>query len=148
MDVVQNLFPDFEIAEPEIRVSHQVKGRTPSAIGKPAKELLEEEKTIYYERCAFLIELSQVKEVINNNLLTLSIGGVRSLNQENLYNKKSLEKFKIFIGYQNKVCTNLCVSTDGFSNEVRIGSAIDLEQNIIELAKGYDTSLQSHSLLI
>lgn len=138
MDVVQNLFPDFEIAEPEIRVSHQVKGRTPSAIGKPAKELLEEEKTIYYERCAFLIELSQVKEVINNNLLTLSIGGVRSLNQENLYNKKSLEKFKIFIGYQNKVCTNLCVSTDGFSNEVRVGSAIDLEQNIIELAKGYD----------
>lgn len=138
MDVVQNLFPDFEIAEPEIRVSHQVKGRTPSAIGKPAKELLEEEKTIYYERCAFLIELSQVKELINNNLLTLSIGGVRSLNQENLYNKKSLEKFKIFIGYQNKVCTNLCVSTDGFSNEVRVGSALDLEQSIIDLAKGYD----------
>ncbi len=138
IDVVQYLFPEIEVSEPDIRVSHQVKGRIPSAIGKPAKDLLEEEKTIYYERCAFLIELSQFKEVINGNILTLSIGGVRSLNQENLYNKKSLEKFKIFIGYQNKVCTNLCISTDGFSNEVRVGTSNDLAQYISNLAKGYD----------
>ena len=42
---------------PSIRVSHQIKGRVPSAIGKPVKELKENEKTIYYERMAFLIEI-------------------------------------------------------------------------------------------
>lgn len=137
-DVVKELFPDFSPKEPEIRVSHVIKGRTPSAIGKPAKELLEEEKTIYYERCAFLIELHQVKEVVNGNTLTLSVGGVRSYSQENLYNKKTLEKFKIFIGYQNNVCTNMCISTDGFTNEVRISSINELQTNMSKLFSNYD----------
>ncbi|MBL7887067.1 MAG: DUF3871 family protein [Flavobacterium sp.] len=137
-EVVKELFPDFSPKEPEIRVSHQIKGRTPNAIGKPAKELLEEEKTLYYERCAFLIELHQNKEIVNGNTLTLSVGGVRSYNQENLYSKKTVEKFKIFIGYQNKVCTNLCVSTDGFSNEVRIASVNELGANMTNLFSSYD----------
>jgi hypothetical protein len=137
-DVVREMFPDFTPAEPDIRVSHNIKGRIPSAIEKPAKELLESEKTLYYERCAFLIELHQSKEVINGNTLTLSVGGVRSYNQENLYSKKSVEKFKIFIGYQNKVCTNLCVSTDGFSNEVRISSVNELQADMYNLFSNYD----------
>ena len=138
VEVVQEMFPDFSPKEPDIRVSHEIKGRIPSAIGKPAKDLLEEEKTLYYERCAFLIELHQAKEVVNGNTLTLSVGGVRSYNQENLYSKKSVEKFKIFIGYQNKVCTNLCISTDGFSNEVRISSVGELETNMTNLFSNYD----------
>lgn len=137
-EVVQEMFPDFTPKEPEIRVSHEIKGRIPSAIGKPAKELLKEEKTLYYERCAFLIELPQAKEVINGNTLTLSIGGVRSYSQENLYSKKSVEKFKIFIGYQNKVCTNLCISTDGFSSEVRISSINELQTDMYNLFSNYD----------
>ncbi len=137
-ETVKELFPDFSPKEPEIRVSHEIKGRIPSAIGKPAKELLEEEKTIYYERCAFLIELHQAKEVVNGNTLTLSVGGVRSYSQENLYSKKSVEKFKIFIGYQNKVCTNLCIATDGFSNEVRISSINELQTDMVNLFSNYD----------
>ena len=135
---VKELFPDFTPNEPEIRVSHVIKGRVPTAINKPAKELLEAEKTIYYERCAFLIELHQAKEVVNGNTLTLSVGGVRSYSQENLYSKKSLEKFKIFIGYQNRVCTNLCISTDGFSDEVRISSINELQSNMVNLFTNYD----------
>ncbi len=137
-ETVKELFPDFSPEEPEIRVSHEIKGRVPSAIGKSAKELLEEEKTIYYERCAFLIELHQAKEVVNGNTLTLSVGGVRSYSQENLYSKKSVEKFKIFIGYQNKVCTNLCIATDGFSNEVRISSINQLQTDMVNLFSTYD----------
>ena len=137
-EVVKDLFPDFNPKEPEIRVSHEIKGRVPSAIGKPAKELLEAEKTVYYERCAFLIELHQAKEVVNGNALTLSVGGVRSYSQENLYSKKSVEKFKIFIGYQNKVCTNLCIATDGFSNEVRISSINELQTDMSNLFSNYD----------
>ena len=138
MEVARSLFPDHRISEPEIRVSHIVKGRIPSAIGKPAKELMEHEKTIYYERCAFVIEFPEITQRINNNLLKLTIGGVRSYSQENLYSKKTLEKFKVFIGYNNMVCTNLCISTDGFSNEIRIGSILDLEEQISNLVAGYN----------
>ena len=135
---VKRLFPNETVNEPQIRVSHIVKGRTPSAIGKPAKELLENEKTIYYERCAFVIEVPTIKENVNNNGLNLTIGGVRAYNQENLYSKKSLEKFKVFIGFKNMVCTNLCISTDGFSNSIRIGSIIDLEEQIYSLLSSYN----------
>lgn len=138
LSVVKNLLPNEVVNEPKIRVSHIVKGRTPSALGKPAKELLENEKTIYYERCAFVIEIPTIKENVNNNGLTLSVGGVRAYNQENLYSKKSLEKFKLFIGFKNMVCTNLCVSTDGFSNAIRIGSILDLEQQIRQLFSSYN----------
>ncbi len=138
LDVIKSQFPNTQTVIPDIRVSHVVKGRVPSAIGKPAKELLEHEKTIYYERCAFVIELPQFKQVVNGNELGLCIGGVRAYNQENLYSKKSLEKFKMFVGYQNKVCTNLCISTDGFTNEIRIGSILDLNQNIQNLLSHYD----------
>lgn len=137
-EVIQDLFPEFQISNPDIRVSHMVKGRIPSAIGKPAKELMDYEKTIYYERCAFIINIPGAREIVNGNELTLSIGGVRAYNQENLYSRKSLEKFKIFIGYKNKVCTNLCISTDGFSNEIRISSIAELEQKMMELFSSYN----------
>lgn len=138
IETVNKLFPDCEITKPEIRVSHIVKGRTPDAIGKPAKELLESEKTIYYERCAFLMEIKSIKQEVNGNKLSLSIGGVRAYNQENLYSTKSLEKFKAFIGFKNMVCTNLCVSTDGLLNDIRVGSVLDLEDKIVELVSSYN----------
>lgn len=138
MEIVQNLFPEMQVNSPDIRVSHVVKGRIPSAIGKPAKELKEHEKTIYYERCAFLIDLPNIVEVINGNELSLSVGGVRAYNQENLYSRKSLEKFKVFIGFKNKVCTNLCISTDGFSNELRIGSIDELGKQMENLFLSYN----------
>lgn len=137
-EVVQDLFPEMQIYAPDIRVSHIVKGRIPSAIGKPAKELRDFEKTLYYERCAFVIDIPSAKQIVNGNELTLSIGGVRAYNQENLYSKKSMEKFKVFIGFKNKVCTNLCISTDGFSNEIRIASISDLAQQMEQLFLSYN----------
>ena len=115
---------------PNIRVSHIIKGRTPSAIGKPVKELLDYEKTLYYERMAFMIEIPALKENVNNNALSLVIGGVRAYNQENLYSKKSMEKFKVFIGFKNNVCTNLCISTDGLLDEIRVTNILEL-QNMV-----------------
>ncbi|PTM01530.1 MAG: hypothetical protein DA405_13600 [Bacteroidetes bacterium] len=55
-----------------------------------------------------------IQTKIGNDTISLSVGGVRAYNLENLYNKKSPERFKLFIGFKNWVCTNLCVSTDGF----------------------------------
>lgn len=130
-----------EVHQPEIRVSHMIKGRVPTAIGKPAKNLKENEKTLYYERCAFLIEINSGIEV-NGCELKLSVGGVRAYNQENLYSKKTIEKFKIFIGFKNKVCTNLCISTDGFLSEVRVASIEELKEQMVNLFRGFDSERQ------
>mgnify|MGYP000219567876 CR=1 FL=1 len=57
------------VLSPSIRVSHQIKGRIPSAIGKPVKELLAHEKTTYYERMVFMIEIPNKQVVVNNQIL-------------------------------------------------------------------------------
>lgn len=142
MEAVKSIFPNEIIEEPEIRVSHQIKGRTPDAIHIPVKELLEHQKTTYYERMAFIIRIPSITQTINGNTLALTVGGVRSYNLENLYNKKTYEKFKVFIGFQNMVCCNLCVSTDGFQNELKAMSEIDLEHKIVQLFASYN--MQKH----
>jgi len=141
MEAVTRVFPQHTIAEPEIRVSHQIKGRTPTAIHKSAKDLLEEDKTIYYERMAFMVKIPSVTEEINGNKLSLCVGGVRSYNQENLYSKKSLEKFKFFIGFQNWVCMNMCISTDGFLENLRVSNPMELESKAVEVMQNYNAEL-------
>lgn len=141
INAIQKVFPHQIITAPEIRVSHQIKGRTPDAIYLNAKELLEHQKTIYYERMAFIIRIPNITEVINGNELSLCVGGVRSYNLENLYNKKSFEKFKFFIGFQNKVCCNLCVSTDGFLAELKVSSTQELYSKVLEAIENYNAEL-------
>ncbi len=126
--VTEQIFGGEQILKPAIRVSHPIKGRIPSAVGKPAKELLEHEKTLYYERMAFAIEIPSIGDTIAENGLNLTIGGVRAYNLENLYSRKSEERFKLFIGFKNSVCCNLCISTDGFKSDVKV-------RTIAELAK-------------
>jgi hypothetical protein len=41
VDVVKKVFPGERILNPDIRVSHPVKGRIPEAKDKPAKDLIE-----------------------------------------------------------------------------------------------------------
>lgn len=142
LEVVKSIFYKEEIEEPEIRVSHQIKGRTPDAIHLPAKDLQEHQKTTYYERMAFLIRIPSINSEIGGNKLSLTIGGVRAYNQENLYNKKTFEKFKLFIGFQNMVCCNLCVSTDGLLTDLKAMSVLDLQDKAIKLLNQYD--IQSH----
>ncbi len=137
-EVVRANFSDVQVLQPNIRTSHVIKGRVPTAIGKSVKELSPEEKTIYYQRCAFMIEVPSLSENVNNNKLSLTIGGVRALNQENLYSKRSLEKFKVFIGYKNQVCTNLCISTDGLNADIRVSSVAELKDKINELIQQFD----------
>jgi hypothetical protein len=141
LTAISKVFPHHSISTPEIRVSHQIKGRTPDAIHLNAKDLLDHQKTIYYERMAFVINIPSIVDSINGNELTLSVGGVRSYNLENLYNKKTLEKFKFFIGFQNKVCLNMCINTDGFKEDLRVSSTSELQHKVIEVMQNYNAEL-------
>lgn len=127
------------ILKPNVRLSHPIKGRVPEAKDKPAIQLLEHEKTLYYERMAFLIEIPSVYDEIDGSRLSLTIGGVKALNQDNLYNRKgSDEHFKIFVGFQNKVCTNLCVWTDGYVSDLKVSSIGQLKAFIQSLLINYN----------
>lgn len=139
-EAANRIFPNESIELPEIRVSHIIKGRTPEAIHKPVKELLEEDKTIYYERMMFCFEIPTIHEDIAGNRLNLTIGGVRSYNHENLYSKKSMEKFKIFIGFKNMVCCNMCVSTDGFKSELKVMNVHGLFNAAIQIFQDYNAA--------
>lgn len=139
-EAANRFFPNESIELPEIRVSHIIKGRTPEAIHKSVKDLLEEDKTIYYERMMFCFEIPSIHEDIAGNRLNLTIGGVRSYNHENLYSKKGMEKFKLFIGFKNLVCCNMCVSTDGFKSELKVMDVNGLLNAAMQLFQEYNAA--------
>ena len=137
-NVVNELFSNELILKPNIRLSHPIKGRIPSARDKPVNQLLEQEKTIFYERMAFVIEIPSISDFIGGNQLSLTIGGVKAYNLDNLSTKKGTdEHFKVFIGFQNKVCTNLCVWSDGFVGDLKVKSQQQLYSAIYSLFSSY-----------
>ena len=52
-DAASSFYAGERVNNPDIRVSHIVRGRVPQALGKKASELLECEKTQFYQRLAF-----------------------------------------------------------------------------------------------
>ena len=137
-DAANQVFPNERIEEPAIRVSHIIKGRIPEAIHKPVNQLLESDRTQYFERMMFCFEIPTIHEDIAGNRLNLTIGGVRAYNHENLYSKKGVEKFKVFIGFKNLVCCNMCVSTDGYRSELKVMSTAELFNAVIRLFQEYN----------
>ena len=69
--------------------------------------------------------------------LNLTIGGVRAYNLDNLNGKKTEDKFKVFIGFKNRVCCNLCVWTDGFKAELRARSVSEIVQEYFTLFSSF-----------
>lgn len=146
-DIAYQVFKNDKILNPSIRVSHPIKGRIPDAKDKPARELMEKEKTIYYERMMFIIEIPSIQETIAGNTLSLTIGGVKSYNLDNLYNRKGAdEHFKIFIGFQNKVCCNLCVWSDGLTLDLKVKNLSQLMKAIYEMVVQFKAEKQLFAL--
>jgi hypothetical protein len=147
LGIVSDLYPAETILKPAVRLSHPVKGRIPEAKDKPAKDLLESEKTLYYERMAFVIEIPSIYDEIDGSRLSLTVGGVKSYHLDNLYNKKGAdEHFKVFIGFKNSVCTNLCVWTDGFLDDLKVKNAGQLKASVRTLIQGYNANYHIHAL--
>ena len=143
-EAANTFFTGETIDKPDIRVSHIVKGRIPEAIHKPANQLLESDKTQYFERMMFCFEIPTIYETVEGNKLTLSVGGVRAYNQMNLYSKKTVEKFKVFVGFKNMVCCNLCVYTDGYLGNLEVSSTSDLFRSVLEMFNRYDPAKHIH----
>jgi hypothetical protein len=150
--ITTRAFRGEHILKPQVRVSHPVKGRIPEARFKKAAELLPHEQTLYYERMAFIIEIPTITGVINGNILSLTVGGVKSYALDNMYGKRGYgaQHFQIFIGFQNKVCTNMCVYTDGYKLEANIRSLNQLVAALENLIRSfsYEEKVKSMNQLV
>ncbi|RYH00019.1 DUF3871 family protein, partial [archaeon] len=136
---VKDVFRAERVNEPQIRVSHPIKGRIPEARNKPANELLDHERTLFYERMAFVIEIPSIPDTVGGEDLTLVVGGIKAYNLDHLSNRKGAdEHFKIFIGYQVHCCLNMCVWTDGLVRNLRVSNLTQLQQAIENLISNYD----------
>jgi len=140
-EITADIYRGEHILKPTVRLSHPIKGRVPEAKNKAASELFEWEKTIYYERMAFAIEIPSIQADIDGNILSLTIGGVKSYSLDNLYSKNQCDQhFKIFVGFKNKVCCNMCVWTDGFMGDVKVKNINQLAAMVNTLLQGYNSS--------
>ena len=142
----QGYFKHEVILQPAIRCSHEIRGRTPDAIGKPVALLRPEDQTLFYQRMAFSIEIPSINETVNGNSLNLSIVGVRSYNLDNLNGKKKEESFKVAIGFVNKVCCNLCVWTNGFLIDLKARSVTEIVQEAYSLFASYRPEVQLQAM--
>ena len=146
-DAIHEFYPGEMILRPAVRLSHPIMGRIPEAKYKPANQLEEHEKTLYYERMAFIIEISSISDEIDGNQLSLTIGGVKAFNLDNIYGRKGNdEHFKVFVGFQNRVCTNLCVWTDGYYSDLKVSNAGHLKACIRTLLENYNANYHLSAL--
>jgi hypothetical protein len=138
-DVINHCFKGEDILSPSIRVSHPIKGRTPEARYKPANQLEDHERTIYYERAMFVFEIPSMQRTVDGQTLSLTIGGVKCYGDDKLNNKKgSSEHFKIFVGFSVKVCSNLCVWSDGAQVKLVVRSQGELMDAIMNMISVYN----------
>ena len=133
-DAALNVFAGETINNPEIRVSHIVRGRIPSALGKRSSELLDSEKTQFYQRLAFAFTIPSLHECIDGQRLELCIGGVRNYSDLNLYRtNRGTEKFSIFIGWRVNLCSNQVLTGDGVRLNIEVMSLHDLYKAVLDL---------------
>lgn len=133
-DAACNVFAGETINNPEIRVSHIVRGRIPSALNKRSSELLESEKTQFYQRLAFAFTIPSLHECINGQRLELCVGGVRNYSDLNLYRaNRGMEKFTVFIGWRVNVCSNQVLTGEGVKLSFEVMSLHDLYKAVLDL---------------
>ena len=133
-DAACNVFAGETINNPEIRVSHIVRGRTANSLHKRTSELLESEKTQFYQRLAFAFTIPSLHECIDGQRLELCIGGVRNYSDLNLYRaNRGMEKFSIFIGWRVNVCSNQVLTGDGVRLNIEVMSLHDLYKAVLDL---------------
>ena len=145
-DATQHFFGDAVIPAPEVRVSHPIHGRIPEAMHKKPAELLDHEKTLYYERMMFLIQVPSVTKVVDGKVLNLVIAGVKAFNQDKLHGKTVPQRFSLAIGFQVHVCSNLCIFSDGQVKEVRTANPEELYLEAYNLCAGFDPERYAHEL--
>ena len=146
-EAAQDFYHGEVVNTPDIRVSHIVRSRVPSAAGKKASELLECEKTQFYQRLAFAFTIPTIWETVRGEKLELCVGGVRNYSDLNLYRaSKGLEKFSVFVGWRVVICSNQVLTGEGVKFNMEVSNINELYRNVLELLHSFNPAKDIHLL--
>ena len=114
-------------------------------MGKRASELLECEKTQFYQRLAFAFTIPTIYETIDGQKLELCVGGVRNYNDLNLYrSSKGVEKFSVFVGWRVRICSNQVLTGQGVKLSMEVMDLKQLYQQVMELFNQFNPAKDIH----
>ena len=146
-EAAKDFYHGESVTAPDVRVSHIVRSRVPSAAGKKASELLECEKTQFYQRLAFAFTIPTIWETVRGEKLELCVGGVRNYSDLNLYRaSKGLEKFSVFVGWRVVICSNQVLTGDGVKFNMEVSNINELYRNVLELLHSFNPAKDIHLL--
>ena len=146
-EAAKDFYHSEVVNAPDIRVSHIVRGRVPSSLGKKASELLECEKTQFYQRLAFAFTIPTIYETVRGEKLELCVGGVRNYSDLNLYRaSKGLEKFSVFVGWRVVICSNQVLTGEGVKFNMEVTNIGELYRNVLELFHSFNPAKEIHLL--
>ena len=132
------IFGQGNITPAETRCSHPIIGRIPPAQHKKASELRDDEKTLFYQRLAWIAHITTLTSSINGQQVSLTIGGTRSYSEDKLYARQNPQHFRVFIGFRVRVCSNMMLTTDGISDTMLCMTEMDVFQKAFELFKRFN----------
>ena len=146
-EAAKDFYHGESVTAPDIRCSHIVRGRVPNALGKKASELLECEKTQFYQRLAFAFTIPTIYETVRGEKLELCVGGVRNYSDLNLYRaSKGLEKFSVFVGWRVVICSNQVLTGEGVKFNMEVTNIGELYRNVLELFHSFNPAKDIHLL--
>lgn len=137
------IFGGGNVTTAETRCSHPIIGRIPSAQHKKASELRDDEKTIFYQRLAWIAHITPLTSSINGQQVSLTIGGTRSYAEDKLYARQNPQHFRVFIGFRVRVCPNMMLTTDGVSDNLLCMTEADIFQKAFELFNRFNEVKES-----
>ncbi|MFR9527525.1 MAG: DUF3871 family protein [Rikenellaceae bacterium] len=142
MDAAQTYFQGEQFLTPQVRVSHEMKLRTRTGYGKLVENLTDDDSNSYFQRMMFMIEIPSITHNVNGCNLNLQIVGVRSYSETNLLgNSSQKQSFQLGIGFLNRVCCNMNLSTNGVNSSIKVTNTADLYIYSIELFSQYHSKL-------
>lgn len=137
------IFGSGNVTGAENRCSHPIIGRTPGAQHKKASELRDDEKTLFYQRLAWIAHITTLTSSINGQQVSLTIGGTRSYSEDKLYARQNPQHFRVFIGFRVRVCSNMMLTTDGISDTMLCMTEMDVFQKAFELFNRFNEVKES-----
>ncbi len=140
LSAVKAHFPNETVADPKIRVSHQLMMRNHSGVGKLIEQLDDIDTSSYFQRLITMIEIPSIKQNVNGNELNLQVVAIHSFHELNLLSSSTNQRQNISlgIGFVNSVCSNLCLSTDGVNSTIKVYNTDELYKYALDLFGQYN----------
>ena len=114
----------------------------------PIECRVDSEKTLFYQRLAWISHVRGLSRQINGQTVFLTIGGTRAYSEDKLYGRQSASKFKAFVAWSVKICSNQMIQCSGNSGTIECLTEADIYQKAYQLFRGFDPEKEDNLKLL